>query len=52
MFGYASPDELNDTPYLLQRLVHEDDQANVSWNYWNRVQGARVPGDVPVPRGR
>ena len=43
MFGYASPDELNDTPYLLQRLVHEDDQANVSWNYWNRVQALAFP---------
>lgn len=23
---------------MLQRLVHEDDQGVVSWNYWNRVQ--------------
>jgi PAS domain S-box-containing protein len=43
MFGYDSPDELNDTPYLLQRLVHEDDQQLVSWNYWNRVQALAYP---------
>jgi PAS domain S-box-containing protein len=43
MFGYDSPDELNNTPYLLQRLVHEDDQQLVSWNYWNRVQALAYP---------
>jgi PAS domain S-box-containing protein len=43
MFGYDSADELNDTPYLLQRLVHEDDQGTVSWNYWNRVQALAFP---------
>lgn len=43
IFGYASPDELNDTPHLLQRLVHEDDQELVSWNYWNRVQPLAFP---------
>ena len=43
IFGYGSPAELNNTPHLLQRLVHEDDQANVSWNYWNRVQSLAHP---------
>jgi PAS domain S-box-containing protein len=43
IFGYASPDELNDTPHLLQRLVQEDDQELVSWNYWNRVQPLAFP---------
>jgi PAS domain S-box-containing protein len=43
MFGYDSPDELNDTPHLLQRWVHDDDQAPVSWNYWNRVQELAFP---------
>lgn len=43
MFGYDSPDELNDTPYLLQRWVHDDDQGAVSWNYWNRVQELAFP---------
>ena len=43
MFGYDTPEELNDTPFLLQRLVHEDDQANLSWNYWNRVQALAFP---------
>jgi PAS domain S-box-containing protein len=43
MFGYDSPDELNDTPYLLHRLVHEEDREIVSWNYWNRVQPLAFP---------
>jgi PAS domain S-box-containing protein len=43
IFGYDSPDELNDTPYLLQRLVHEDDQELFSWSYWNRVQSLSFP---------
>jgi PAS domain S-box-containing protein len=42
MFGYAV-EELDSTPYMLQRLVHEDDQGTVSWNYWNRVQGLAFP---------
>jgi PAS domain S-box-containing protein len=43
IFGYDSPAELNDTPHLLQRLVHEDDQAAFSYNYWNRVQALAFP---------
>jgi PAS domain S-box-containing protein len=43
LFGYDSPDELNDTPHLLQRIVHEDDQQLLSWNYWNRVQALSFP---------
>jgi PAS domain S-box-containing protein len=43
LFGFDSPDELNDTPNLLQRLVHEDDQQHFSWNYWNRVQALAFP---------
>jgi PAS domain S-box-containing protein len=43
LFGYESADELKDTPHLLQRLVHEDDQGIVSWNYWNRVQTLSFP---------
>jgi PAS domain S-box-containing protein len=42
MFGYTV-EELENSPYFLQRLVHEDDQANVSWNYWNRVQAQAFP---------
>jgi PAS domain S-box-containing protein len=42
MFG-TTVAELENTPYFLQRLVHEDDQANVSWNYWNRVQALAFP---------
>jgi len=42
LFGYAV-DELENTPYMLQRLVHEDDQGNVSWNYWNRIQAQAFP---------
>jgi PAS domain S-box-containing protein len=43
LFGYASPAELNDTPQLLQRIVHEDDQQLFSWNYWNRIQAITFP---------
>jgi PAS domain S-box-containing protein len=43
LLGYGSPDELNDTPHLLQRWVHEDDQNVFSWNYWNRVQTLSFP---------
>jgi PAS domain S-box-containing protein len=43
MFGYGSPAELNDTPRLLQRIVHEDDQQLFSSNYWNHVQGLGSP---------
>jgi PAS domain S-box-containing protein len=43
MFGYDSPDELNDTLYLLQRIVHEEDQEQFSWAYWNRVQALSFP---------
>jgi PAS domain S-box-containing protein len=43
LFGYDGPHELNDTPQLLQRIVHEDDQQLVSWNYWNRVQPLAFP---------
>jgi PAS domain S-box-containing protein len=43
LFGYASPAELNDTPQLLQRIVHEDDQQLFSWNYWNRIQAVAFP---------
>ncbi len=43
LLGYDSPDELNDTPSFLQRMVHEDDQQHFSWNYWNRVQALAFP---------
>jgi PAS domain-containing protein len=43
LFGYDGPDELNDTPRLLQRIVHEDDQELFSWHYWNRVQPLAFP---------
>jgi PAS domain S-box-containing protein len=43
LLGYDSPDELNDTPHLLQRWVHEDDQNMFSWSYWNRVQTLSFP---------
>ena len=43
LFGYESPDELNDTPGLLQRIVHEDDQQLFSWSYWNRIQSMAFP---------
>ena len=42
MFGYAV-EELENTPHLLQRLVHDDDQGVLSWNYWNRVQEHAFP---------
>jgi PAS domain S-box-containing protein len=43
LFGYGSPEELNDTPRLLQRIVHQDDQQLFSWSYWNRVQSLAFP---------
>ena len=43
LLGYDSPDELNDTPSFLQRMVDEDDQQHFSWNYWNRVQALAFP---------
>jgi PAS domain S-box-containing protein len=43
LLGYDSPDELNDTPNFLQRMVDEDDQQHFSWNYWNRVQALAFP---------
>jgi PAS domain S-box-containing protein len=43
LLGYDSPGELNDTPHLLQRWVHEDDQGQFSWSYWNRVQTRSFP---------
>jgi PAS domain S-box-containing protein len=43
LLGYDSPDELNDTPHLLQRWVYEDDQQQFSWSYWNRVQTLSFP---------
>ncbi len=49
LFGYDSPDELNDTPRLLQRIVHEDDQQLFSWNYWNRVQPMAFPTTLRFP---
>jgi PAS domain S-box-containing protein len=42
LFGYRV-DELENTPYLLQRIVHEDDQELFSWSYWNRVQALAFP---------
>ena len=46
LLGYGSAEELNDTPYLLQRWVHEDDQELVSWSYWNRVQPMAFPTTI------
>jgi PAS domain S-box-containing protein len=43
LLGYGSPAEINDTPGLLQRFVHEDDQSLLSWSYWNRVQARAFP---------
>ena len=43
LLGYGSPEELNDTPNLLQRWVHEDDQGMFSWAYWHRVQARAFP---------
>jgi PAS domain-containing protein len=33
----------SNAPGFLQRHVHEDDQAQFSWNYWNRVQELAFP---------
>ena len=43
LLGYDSPGELNDTPHLLQRWIHEEDQGQFSWAYWNRVQTRSFP---------
>ena len=43
LLGYGSAEELNDTPHLLQRWVHEDDQEVFSWSYWNRVRPMAFP---------
>jgi PAS domain S-box-containing protein len=43
LFGYGSADELRDTPHLLQRIVHEEDQELFSLLYWNRVQAQAFP---------
>jgi PAS domain S-box-containing protein len=43
LLGYGSPEELNGTPHLLQRWIHEDDQGVFSWSYWNRVQTMAFP---------
>ena len=43
LLGYDSPYDLNDTPHLLQRWVHEEDQGQFSWSYWNRVQTLSFP---------
>jgi PAS domain S-box-containing protein len=43
LLGYDSPEELNDSPYFLQRMVDEEDQQHFSWNYWNRVQALAFP---------
>jgi len=42
LFGYTVG-ELENSPGLLQRLVHEDDQGAFSWNYWSRVQARAFP---------
>ena len=42
LFGYEVA-ELENSPYLLQRIVQEDDQGSFSWNYWNRVQARAFP---------
>jgi PAS domain S-box-containing protein len=46
LLGYDSPDDLDDTPHLLQRWVHEDDQGQFSWSYWNRVQTMSFPTTI------
>ena len=43
LLGCGSVEELNDTPYLLQRWVHEDDQELFSWFYWKRVPPMAFP---------
>jgi PAS domain S-box-containing protein len=42
LFGYSVAD-LENSPNLLQRIVHEEDQGLMSWNYWNRVQELAFP---------
>ncbi|HEX5949376.1 MAG TPA: PAS domain-containing protein [Actinomycetota bacterium] len=36
MFGYTV-DELENSPHLLQRLIHEDDQGVVAYHFVRRV---------------
>jgi PAS domain S-box-containing protein len=50
LFGYTV-DELENSPNLLQRVVHEEDQGSFSWNYWNRVQELAFPATFRF-RGR
>jgi len=42
IFGYTVQ-ELENSPNMLQRLVHDEDQGLMSWNYWNRVQELAFP---------
>jgi PAS domain S-box-containing protein len=42
MFGYSVA-ELEKSPWTLQRMVHEDDQEQFSWNYGNRVRARGFP---------
>jgi PAS domain S-box-containing protein len=50
MFGYTV-EELENSPNMLQRLIHDDDQGIVSWSYWNRVQERAFPATFRF-RGR
>lgn len=42
IFGYTVQ-ELENSPNLLQRIVHDEDQGLLSWNFWNRVQELAFP---------
>ena len=42
LFGYTVG-EMENSPGFLQRMVAEEDQGMVSWNYWNRVQELAFP---------
>ena len=42
LFG-STVEDLRNSPNLLQRMVHPDDQGMMSWNYWNRVQELAFP---------
>jgi PAS domain S-box-containing protein len=42
MFGFTVA-ELENSPNFLHLRVHEDDQEQFSWNYWNRVQELASP---------
>ena len=50
LFGYTSPDELNDAPGFLQRMVHEDDQQQYAVELLEPGPGAGIPDHLPVPR--